>query len=113
MRPDIHTNVYTKLVKIKAIKPVDYGFNMIKWHLVMESKRIQIELKVPGSYHESAYIMDYLDTSLTVDAKGFKAEVNIICNRYFHGNPDMWNASSYISGEIIKTHNNMSEDGKT
>jgi hypothetical protein len=46
----------------------------------MESKRIGIELKVPGSYHESQYIMDYLDATLTIEAKTFKAEVNTICN---------------------------------
>jgi hypothetical protein len=61
-------------------------------------------------YHESQYIMDYLDVSLTVEAKSFKAEVNNICNRYLHQNPDRWNAM-YISGEIIKTFNNMSKDG--
>jgi hypothetical protein len=44
----------------------------------MESKCIAIEQKVPGSYHESQYIMDYLDASLTVEAKSFKAEVSII-----------------------------------
>jgi hypothetical protein len=76
----------------------------------MESKRIAIEQKVPGLYHESQYIMDYLDASLTVEAKSFKAEVNIVCNRYLCGNSDRWNAT-YISGKIIKTHNNMSEEG--
>ena len=45
------------------------------------AKRISIEYKVPGAYHESQYIMDYLDASLTVQVKSFKAEVNIIRNR--------------------------------
>jgi hypothetical protein len=39
----------------------------------------------------------------------FKAEVNLICNRYLRRNPDRWNATN-ISGEIIKTYNNMSKD---
>ena len=86
------------------------AFNIVKWHSAMESKRISIEYKVPGAYHESQYIMDYLDASLTVEVKSFKAEVNIIRNRYLRGNPDGWNAS-YIAGEIIKTYNNMFEDG--
>jgi hypothetical protein len=34
----------------------------------------------------------------------------IIQNKYLHGNPDKW-TTSYISGEIIKMYNNMSEDG--
>ncbi len=55
--------------------------------------------------------MDYLDASLTIEAKSFKAEVNIIRNRYLRGNPDGWNAT-YIAGEIIKTYNNMFEDGR-
>jgi hypothetical protein len=110
MRPDVQTNVYAELAKIKNIKPVDYGFNIVKWHLAMESKRMAIELKVPGLYHESQYAMDYLDASLTIEAKSFKAEVNIIRNRYLRGNPDGWNAT-YIAGEIIKTYNNMFEDG--
>ncbi len=110
MRPDVQANVYAELVKIKAIKSVDHAYNIVKWHLAIESKRIVIEQKVLGSYHESQYIMDYLDASLTVNAKSFKAEVNIICNRYLCGNLDRWNAT-YISGEIIKTDNNMSEDG--
>jgi hypothetical protein len=87
MRPDVQTNVYTKLAKIKAIKPVDHGYNMVKWHSAMESKCIAIEIKVPGSYHESQYIMDYLDATLTIEAKTSIAEVNIICNQYLHGNP--------------------------
>ena len=52
------------------------------------SPAIAIEQKVPGSYHASQFIMDYLDASLTIEAKSFKAEVNIICNRYLCGNPD-------------------------
>ena len=96
--------------KIKSIKPVDYAFNIIKWHSAIESKRISIENKVPGVYHESQYIMDYLNAPLTVEVKSFKAEVNILCNRYLRGNPDRCNAS-YISGKIIKTYNNMFEDG--
>ena len=81
MRPDVQTNVYAELAKIKSIKPVDHALNIIKWHSAMESKRISIEYKVPGAYHESQYIMDYLDASLTVEVKSFKAEVNIIRNR--------------------------------
>ncbi len=107
--PDLQTNVYAELAKIKAIKPVNHGYNMVKWHSAMESKCIAIGLRVPGSYHESQYIMDYLDAALTFEAKTFKAEVNIICNWYLHGNPDKWNAT-YISGKIVKTYNNMFKD---
>jgi hypothetical protein len=35
IRPDVHTNVYGELAKIKSIKPVDYAFNIIKWHSAM------------------------------------------------------------------------------
>ncbi len=80
MRMDVQMNVYAELAKIKSIKPVDYAFNIIKWHFTMESKRISIEIKVPGVYHESQYIMDYLDAFLTFEVKSFKAEVNILCN---------------------------------
>ena len=110
IRPDVQTNVYAELVMIKTIKPVNYAFNIIKWHLAMESMHISITNKVPGVYHESQYIMDYLDASLTVKVKSFKAEVNILRNQYLHGNPDRWTAL-YISGEIIKTYKNMFEDG--
>jgi hypothetical protein len=108
--PDVQTIVYAELAKIKMIKPVDYAFNIIKWHSAMKSKRVSITNKVPGAHHESQYIMDYLDASLTVEVKSFKAEVNILCDRYLRGNPDRWTAS-YISVEIIKTYNNMFEDG--
>ncbi len=110
MRTDVQTNVYSELAKIKSIKPVDYAFNIVKWHSAMESKQTSIDTKVPGAYHESQYIMDCLDASLTVDVKSFKAEINILQNRYLRGNPDQWNAS-YITGKIIKTYNNMLEDG--
>jgi len=110
MCPDVQTNVYAELAKIKAIKPVDHGYNIVKWHSAMESKHIAIEQKVPGSYHESQFIMDYLDASLTIEAKSFKAEVNIIRNRNLYGNPDRRDAT-YICGKIIKTYNNMSKDG--
>ena len=109
MRPGVQTNVYAEPAKIKAIKPVNHGYNVVKWHLAMESKHIAIEQKVPGLYHESQFIMDYLNASLTIEAKSFKAEVNIICNRYLQGNLDRWDAM-YICGEIINTYNNMSED---
>ncbi len=33
--PDVQTNVYAELAKIKTIKLVDYAFNIIKWHSVM------------------------------------------------------------------------------
>jgi hypothetical protein len=36
IHPDIQTNVYAELAKIKKIKPVDYTFNITKWHLAME-----------------------------------------------------------------------------
>ncbi len=51
IRPDVQTNVYAELAKIKMIKPVDYAFNIIKWHSAMESKRVSITNKVPGAYH--------------------------------------------------------------
>jgi hypothetical protein len=73
IRPDVQTNVYAELAKIKTIKPVDYAFNIIKWHSAMESKRISITNKVPGAYHKSQYIMDYLDASLTVEVKEFQS----------------------------------------
>ena len=46
MYPDVQTNVYAELAKIKAIKPVDHGYNVVKWHSAMESKCIAIEQKV-------------------------------------------------------------------
>jgi hypothetical protein len=78
MRPDVQTSVYSDLAKIKSIKPVDYAFNIVKWHSTMESKQISIDTKVPGAYHKSQYIMDYLDASLTANIKSFKAEINIL-----------------------------------
>jgi hypothetical protein len=109
MCPDVQANVYMELAKIKSIKSAAYAFNMIKWPAI-ESKCISIEQKLPGSYHELQLIMDYLDVSLTVELKSFKSKISIIRNKYLRDNPDKWTAS-YISGEIIKTCNNMSEDG--
>ncbi len=110
MRPDVQANVYMELAKIKSIKPTNYDFNMVKWHSAIESKHIMIEQKLPGSYHELLYIMDYLNAAQWVKIKSFKAKVSIIRNRYLCSNPDKWTAS-YINGEIIKTYNNMSKDG--
>jgi hypothetical protein len=78
MRLDVQTNIYAELTKIKTIKPANYGFYIVKWHSAMETKRISIEQKVPSAYHKSQYIMDYLDAIINVDAKSFKAEVNIV-----------------------------------
>jgi hypothetical protein len=78
MHPDVQANVYMELAKIKSIKPIDYAFNMVKWHLAIESKSIMIKQKLPGSYHESQYIMDYLDAAHSVKVKSFKTEVSII-----------------------------------
>jgi hypothetical protein len=109
MHPGVQTNVYAEFTKIEAIKPSNYGFDIVKWHVAMESKRISIKQKVPSAYQESQFIMDYLNAICTVDVKSFQAEVSIIQNKYLYGNPKKWNAS-YISGEIIKMYNNMSED---
>jgi hypothetical protein len=109
MHPDGQTNVYAKLAKIKAIKPANYGFDIIKWHSTMETKHISIKQKVLSTYHKSQYIMDFFDAIHTVDAKSFKAEVNIIQNKYLCRNPEKWSAL-YISGKMIKTHNNMFKD---
>ncbi len=78
MRPDVQTNVYSELAKIKSVKPVDYAFNIVRWHSAMESNQNSIDTKVPGAYHKSQYIMDHLDASLTVNVKSFKAEINIL-----------------------------------
>jgi hypothetical protein len=83
MLPDVQTNVYAELAKIKNIKPVDHAFNIVKWHSAMEFKQISIKQKVPDIYHESQYIMDYLNASLTVKVKSF-----ILCNKYLCGNPE-------------------------
>ncbi len=53
MHPDVQTNVYAELAKIKAPKPVFHAYNIIKWHSTTESNCIVIEQKVSGSYHES------------------------------------------------------------
>jgi hypothetical protein len=110
MHPEVQENVSMELAKIKSIKPVDYTFNMIKWYSTIESTCNSIEEKLSGYYHKLQFIMNYLDASLTAEVKSFKAEISTIQNKYLHGNPDKWTAS-YISGEIIKTYNEMSEDG--
>ena len=69
MCPDVQANVYSELANIKAIKPVNHGYNILKLHVAMKLKRISIEQKVPDYYHESQYIMDYHDVSLTIEAK--------------------------------------------
>jgi hypothetical protein len=43
MHPDVQTNVYTELAKIKTIKPSNYGLDVVKCHLAMESKCISIK----------------------------------------------------------------------
>jgi hypothetical protein len=40
MHPDVQTNAYAELAKTKNIKPVDFGFNIMKWHSAMESKHM-------------------------------------------------------------------------
>jgi hypothetical protein len=45
---DVQTNVYSELAKIKTIKPVNYAFNIIKWHLVMDTKAFQSRTKSPA-----------------------------------------------------------------
>ncbi len=57
MHPDVQTNGHAELAKIKASKPVKHAYNIVKWHLAMESKRLAIEQKVPRSYHESQYLI--------------------------------------------------------
>jgi hypothetical protein len=110
MHPDIQANVYMKNLPNKSIKPVNYAFNMIKWHLAIESKCVLIEQKLPGSYHKSQFIVDYRNASLTVEVQNLISEISIVQSKYLCGNPDKCIAS-YISSEIIKTYNKMSEDG--
>jgi hypothetical protein len=67
MCPDVQTNVYAELAKIKSIKLVNHAFNIVKLHSAMESKQISIKQKVPGIYHKSQYIIDYLNGLLTIE----------------------------------------------
>jgi hypothetical protein len=78
MRSDVQANIYVELAKFKSIKPVNYTFNMIKWHLAIESKRISIEQRLSVSYHKLQFIMDYLDASLTVEVTRFTTKISII-----------------------------------
>jgi hypothetical protein len=48
MHPDVQTNVYAELAKIKSIKLVDHAFHIIKWHSAMEPSAFQSNTKSPG-----------------------------------------------------------------
>ncbi len=100
MRLDVQANFYMELTKIESVKQVDYAFDMIKWHLAIESECILIKQKLPGSCHKLQFIMDYLNASLTAKKKNFKTEISIIWNKYLCSNPGKW-TTLYISGEII------------
>ena len=78
MSQDVQTNIYSELAKIKSIKPIDYAFNIVRWHSAVACKQISIDNKVSGAHHKSQYIMGYLDASLTANVKSFKAEINIL-----------------------------------
>ena len=110
MRPNVKINVFNEIMKIKQLKLDQFGNNVTTWLTKMEEKRINIELKVPGSYHDDQYIMDIFQGALEAKCKAFCAEVQSMKQKWLLGNADNWTKDNIVS-TLIQYFTNMSEDG--
>ena len=64
MWPNDRINVFNEIMKTKQLKLSQHNNNVTSWLTVMEEKRINIELKVPGAYHDDQYILDIFQEAL-------------------------------------------------
>ena len=63
--------VFNDIMKIKQLKLSQHNNNVTTWLTAMEEKHINIELKVPGAYHNDQYILDIFQGSLEAKCKAF------------------------------------------
>jgi len=58
IRPNVRINVFNEISKLKELKPKQFNFNIVQWLSELKAKRLSIELKIPGAYHNNQFIMD-------------------------------------------------------
>ena len=61
--------------KTKTIRPKQFAYNITEWYTVMETGRININIKAPNAYAVQQFTQDYLDAAFLTPCKSFKREV--------------------------------------
>ena len=70
----------------------------------------QIEVKLPGAYHQDQYIIDVFDGALTAKCKTFLSEVSSMKLKWARGNPIGWTMKEIVH-KISSLYTNLDSDG--
>ena len=110
MHPDIKVNIINE-IKIQGVKPHDFGNNISLWLLEIERRCNDVELKAPGCYPITQFLMDIFEGALEVPAKTFNAQVFSKKQEWILGkDPDKF-SKDYVMSILTKYHNNLVDDG--
>ena len=88
VRSSIKVNGFVKIKKLKKIKPANLNFNIVQWHLAMELKRAEIELRSPGSYYADHFVLDIFNGALECKCKTFLSQLQAMKQKWLISNPN-------------------------
>ena len=90
------------------ILPQKFSHNIPDWYTTIEEARIEIELKLPNEYLDTAFINDYFAASLSVPCKSFAQEVSSLKTKWQLGTAM---TVDYVRTQICHMYINMDADG--
>ena len=75
MRPNVRVNVFCEIASMKDVTLESCNNNVVEWISQMDMKRINIELRIPGSYNDNQFLMKIYQGALKAKCKNFTTEV--------------------------------------
>ena len=75
MRTNVRVNVFREIASMKDVTLKSCKNNVVDWISKMEMKRINIELKIPGSFDDNQFLMEIYQGALDAKCKTFTTEV--------------------------------------
>ena len=108
LRPNKLITVFQEISELKKILPEKFSHNIPDWDTAIEEARIEIELKLPNEYSDTAFINDYFAASLSVPCKSFAQEVSSLKTKWQLGTTM---TVDYVRTQICQMYINMDADG--
>ena len=107
LRPNKLITVFQEIAELKKILPGKFGHNIPDWDTAIEEARIEIELKLPSEYSDTAYLNDYFIAALTVPCKSFVHEVTSLKSNWQLGTTM---TVEHVRTQICQMYINMEAD---
>ena len=108
MRPNVCVNVFLEIASMKYVTLASCNNNVVEWISQMETKRINIEIKIPGAYDDNKILMDIYQGALEAKCKTFSTEVQSMNQKWLLGtlpNPghiDTTHAATQLYSNLVK-----------